>query len=401
MEDNRFDAFNKLLDDIDEGNVAADEPAESDKYIAELLKLTEQLKNMKPTEPPSPTIIAKSFDPKTNLLDPEVLAAFMAEQAVLVETPVLTRMKLTTMTLGGNISNVRFKVHELINMLVPDADIVKFTSNFGVSVYKNYVSTKPVKLSNRGRKPKVKVETNRKKQGTGKEFSSQITYHMRSRDYVIPEDTIIRADAQIYKCKLFCNGYVQIPGGSFSNIKDIIDCLNLIKSQINGVLHPNEPNTSKWCHLTNLNPTMKNYKLCVKLNPKELIDLDALKKQISVSANEAQPHPEIFSNKKTRQNSILCVKFKTPIKGNLQKKTRVNVFVSGKINILGGFDAVLEKQIFHFFNHLFMNYRDYIVVRLGIPRIQMNIAAPTQADMDAVVQKAQAKTDAVAQKNKA
>ena len=79
----------------------------------------------------------------------------------------------------AKISNINFKEKELIELLSLDdnSDIIKIGCNFKEYISDKYIElTKPVKKSNRGRKKKVKPISNRKVQGNGKYFNSQITF---------------------------------------------------------------------------------------------------------------------------------------------------------------------------------------------------------------------------------
>ena len=98
-----------------------------------------------------------------------------------------TDLLLSTITVESKISNIKFKENELIPKLSFDVlslkeqekykDIIKIGCNYQEFITDKYIElTTPVKKSNRGRKKKIKPVSNRKVQGNGKYFNSQITF---------------------------------------------------------------------------------------------------------------------------------------------------------------------------------------------------------------------------------
>lgn len=115
-----------------------------------------------------------------------------------------------------SISDVIADVDHITNF-EPTEIIPRIASNFCSVVLPKYDAeyiNKP--KSNRGRKPKTdKKKKKRKKQGTGNEFNSQMTFDVKSNEL----------DNKYYKVKIFRKGSIQIPG-----------CLALEDSHINPIL---------------------------------------------------------------------------------------------------------------------------------------------------------------------
>jgi hypothetical protein len=148
---------------------------------------------------------------------------------------------------------------------------------------------------------------------------------------------------------------------------------------------------------------MKNYKFTTKLEVNQIIDLSLLKRILlrEVRANklddlkdnpneyqqpvrdeydpdedsddedesddefegeEIPTHPRIYDVKYTREDTKLSIRFSTPIFKKPKKKTRVNIFMRGKINILGAFDADITRQICDYLRWIFVSNIDDIIV---------------------------------------
>lgn len=109
-------------------------------------------------------------------------------------------IELSTMTLDGLITNVRFdKVHAIETLGLTD-NIVEIGCNYGHKISEEYLHGPFYKC--RIKKKTSKVFDTRRKQGLGTHFNSQITFTLITD--VDPTNT--------YQVKLFTNGRVQIPG---------------------------------------------------------------------------------------------------------------------------------------------------------------------------------------------
>ncbi len=318
------------------------------------------------------------FDIQNNVLYGDAREAFKTE-CVYPETHLFTQPVSTTNTMEGYMSNVSFHERDLIEELLPDQEIVMYRCNYGKLMYPGYSEPVKIRKTNRGRKKKEKKKKPRKKQGNGDDFNSQVTFVVRSTLLDEPEDydeegnAIVSPDDKVYKFKVFRTGKVQLPGVRQHLIEDVICCAEKISQTLNFHLHPGECDPSRMTNIIHLNPVMKNYKFVLKLPPGHIIDMEGLRvvlnrerflrpELLDAPGPEVAPeHPPIFMLKYTRQDTKLSIKFSTPIYQKPKKRTRINIFMRGKINILGAFDIKKTTQICNYLHWIFEMNPDLIV----------------------------------------
>lgn len=228
----------------------------------------------------------------------------------------------TTFTLEGHLSNICFNEEDLIKVIEANDKIIGIQCNFGEKYHESYVEPVIIKTTNRGRKKAPKKKKNRKRQGNGKYFNSCITCIAKSS--VIPD--------KLYKFKVFRTGTIQLPGANQDTLDDVIEKISDIVNLFNQYLH----NGEKVSEFISLHASMKNYKFMAHLKDNELINLERLK-QIFTS-EKREDVPKLFDIKYTLEDTKLSVRFQTPIPKKKDKRIRVNIFMKGKINILGGAD---------------------------------------------------------------
>jgi hypothetical protein len=146
---------------------------------------------------------------------------------------------------------------------------------------------------------------------------------------------------------------------------------------------------------------MKNYKFVVKMPPAHIIDMMSLAtilrndraEQRRFETSQLNDYPRIFAIKYTRQDTKLSVKFNTPIFGKPEKCTRVNLFMLGKVNILGAFEAEVTERICEYIHSRFEQYRDALIVSLvAIPRAriwQKNIESVSDEEAAQIIERYQ------------
>jgi hypothetical protein len=364
------DVFDRMFDIINEPD-----PHERDREIeAEIRDLKAQEVNIRPTAPRPNNL---DFDPENNILDPKVRDNFAGD--IFEEMSLFTAPQSTTITMEGYLSNIRFHEAELIGDLEANEDVVIMRCNFGKVIYPGYTEPVIVKTSNRGRKKKEKRKKNRKKQGAGTDFNSQITFMVRSETNPPPEMVNgiyhIPSNSALYKFKVFRTGEVQLPGVKPELIGDVINCADKIVRVLNFRLHPNGAE-DELIKMVNFNPVMKNYKFRTKIEDGQILDLVLLKKILStekslqyggeevIDYNREDPPdcPSIFDIKHTREETKLSVKFRTPIFGKPDKTTRVNVFMRGKVNILGAFDVRDTRKIYTYLHWIIASNTESLIV---------------------------------------
>jgi hypothetical protein len=300
-----------------------------------------------------PRMTVPVHDTESNIACQRARVGLAAEQ-VYRDTATMTQPRQTTITASGFIANVMFHEQQLIERLQVSNNIVVVTCNFGRKQYDGYITAI---RSNRGRKP---AANKRRKQGDGKNFNSQLSFHVRARE-----------GARVYKFKVFRNGEVQLPGiTSLADLDEVVFCTNIIVEELNNVLHPGEFDETKRARLIHLNPVMKNYKFVIKMDSNtHMIALDTLRDKILQSAGE-----QISDVKYGKQETKLSVKFRTPTRGDKNKELTLTVFMSGKINILGGLDATRATEICGFLDNIITQWRHRIVVvKGGLQIIEPNI----------------------------
>jgi hypothetical protein len=238
--------------------------------------------------------------------------------------------------------------------------------NFGKKVFPGYTEPTHVKLTKRGRKKKEKKKKDRKKQGDGSDFNSQVTLTVLSHDTTVT-DMMIPAGSKVYKFKVFRNGKIQLPGVHRHLLMDIISCANDIAGLLNQHLHFGESDITRLSYVISISPVMKNYKFIIKVPEYYVLDLRKLnwffRTACKYPDDLGEPaHPSIFMIKYNRQDNELSLKFNTPLPYKPLKKTRVKIFMRGKVNILGAFDADVTYQICNYLHWFCALYWDSITI---------------------------------------
>ena len=159
---------------------------------------------------------------------------------------------LSTMTLDGMITNVKFDKITAINHLTLTDRVVEIGCNYGYMILEEYKSMSNYK--DRMTKKQRRVEQNSgRKQGLGTHFNSQITFTI-----VSDKDTI-----NSYQVKLFTNGRVQIPGiGKLSKRNDELleDILSVMCSYVSAFPEVLLLNKNNSVDVSYLCPILQNYK---------------------------------------------------------------------------------------------------------------------------------------------
>lgn len=323
------------MDDIDSLIADVNLDALSD-HLTQLVVDTQQAE--------TPAVMVTPFDASANLLDPFAANLFASEfqPFVIGDLVVVTKPQTTMATIEGQISNIKFLESDLINMLETDATVVALDCNFGHKIHESY--TKPVKerKSNRGRKAKPVVKKERKKQGDGSCFNSQLTFSIRY--------------TEVYQIKLFRNGKIQIPHVRPEVLPEVILAARHVAKVCDII-----PTTVDAPHeLININPTMQNYKFIFVLpTPNHKLDLTAM-------ALEVPNTPCVLEIEDVRYSRVndtfLTVKYKTPLPHKPAKKTSIKVYLSGKVNISGALKLEHTQIIYNHISTVFVTNRDRLSI---------------------------------------
>lgn len=313
---------------------------------------------------------------KENILDDSIRNALKYEKIFNSEEmyKIFSEPINTTNTMEGQFSNVRFMEAELINLVNPNEDIIEYKCNFGEKRYPLYTPYKKERKSNRGRKPKPKPIKTRKQQGDGSSFNSQMTCVVRSSNIKVNEDKSIPYGCQIYKFKVFRTGKIQLPGVQQNALDDILVCSNKIAQTLNKALKPKQE-----IKLVSMSPVMKNYKFMINIKSRQIVNLPMMKTiiscikyknieklmQLSGKNIDIPEHPSIFMIKYSRQDTKMSSKFITPTNKKKDKTTRVNIFMRGRINILGALNTQITKKICDLLYWIFITFWEKLIVVEG------------------------------------
>lgn len=296
----------------------------------------------------------------------------------LMTDKIFTELYPSTLTAQGYMTNISFDESTLINVLSePTGLILMIGCNFGEKFNSEYIAPVAVKKSGRGRKPKPKIKNKRRSQGTGKYFSSQITFLIKHA-----------TTSLIYKIKLFRNGVFQVPGVKDPSMSDLIEPINALKEYLSFNFVSN-------VQIMNFMAVMRNYK--ARLIDENLhVDLEKLEECINKekSYNLFKPYinyllknipdhlaynmfkfigktnplnvAEVSYN--TDRCFCLILKFYRPMPGDSTKKTTVKLLKKGKINFDGGNSEYEVKELYYWLEYIYTKYKDQILI--DITKIQ-------------------------------
>ncbi len=160
---------------------------------------------------------------------------------------------LSTMTLDGIITNIKFNKVTAIQHIDLTNRVVEIGCNYGYKILEEYKTWPCYKDRMTKKQHRVEQQNNSRKQGLGTHFNSQITFTI-----VSDKDA-----AHSYQVKLFTNGRVQIPGiGKLSKRNDELleDILSAMISYIAAYPDVFLLCKSKPIDIEYLSPILQNYK---------------------------------------------------------------------------------------------------------------------------------------------
>lgn len=312
--------------------------------------------------PKASEVVLPSFDENANLLDPGVRDLYKNENPW-PGCDIISPSVVTTNTLAGFLINTKFTEEHIINECAPDDRIVLIRCNFGMKHYDKYEppKQKPPTAKQLAKKP-------RKKQGAGTDFNSQITMYVRTGDKALStDDEKYPSNTKVYKVKIFRNGKIQIPGCLPSNIDDVIKYVNVVAAKLNAHLHVKNENPENQTRLMVLTPVMKNFKMFIRMESKQhLVDIRKLRALLDAAHPSYVPWSHTVKDAHVPDENKLLLTFyvATPLKNAPKKRVCVNVFLSGKINILGALNNADTKSICEHLSMLF-HTRPALITKIG------------------------------------
>lgn len=266
-----------------------------------------------------------------DLLNPQVRAEIAAEIAFGPELDLFTLPFNNTITINGAFDGVLFHEETLSPLLCTNSDVVIIKSNYTDQTDPSYQPYQPPKRSNRGRKKKPKKPSVRPKQGTGNEFNSQISFYVRSR-VILYDSGVEKGRPKLYKFKIFRTGKIQLPGARNTILEDVIESLrhvqNVLECALKTSIIPRRLSTD-----------LKNYRFDIRMRARNgRINLANLKMNLQLRNNDNPPHFSLTLNHDNQQTKLAVI-FATPIFKDPNRATRVNIYASGKVNVLGAYNV--------------------------------------------------------------
>ena len=326
--------------------------------------------------------ITKDYREKCNLAIKEIREAFSRETIFSIEDlPNFTEAFNTTVTLEASIDGDILFTEETISPFLTHTHLIQgYDSNFHHSRSPDYYEPPKPPKSTRGRKKKQSNKKPRAHPGDGTNFNSQVT--------VVVSKGPGHPPGKPFRFKFFRQGNMQIPGATLKTIGPIYEAIKHVAEHFRGILTNyyaamGAPRELAPFTIRGITPVMKNYRFTLScMRPKQILRLDQLRMILlantgitlddiagtSTSMSKTAKPLRIIHVKYTPEDpSKLSVVFSTPIPGKPDKGTRLNVFSSGKINILGAFEVEATNRICRYMHKIIdANYLTLVATE-GVP----------------------------------
>lgn len=277
---------------------------------------------------------------------------------ITVRSPLFSTMVPTTFGLNGVLTGVSFNECNIIPFIIPHLRFpcIRAVCNFGdvkTPDFDRLVSEGRIDLSAtvkaaraRAKKSQRTGVTPRKTQGNGTCFNSSVLFWIYSESH-----------KTVYKIRLFRTGGLGFPGTKPEMIRDMLRIIrDIFIPMLRDILIDQNRATSTaqsppeqpplTITLQSLVSIMKNYKWIRLLEPGCMLDLHAIRNRIQSDAREVDKIPYALGYAYYGySDSKLSAKFRTPTEKRPDKMVRINIFLSGKINILGAHNSTVTKNI--------------------------------------------------------
>jgi hypothetical protein len=245
-------------------------------------------------------------------------------------------LQITTITIDASCANISFNEKELNDTVIAKLNFIVFNDDKILKISSNFIDpdiisdelSQKIKLKEeeivlnsnvkkRGRKKKDITQyfvQQRKKQGTGKHFNSQITFMIKS--FVIP--------GKIYNIKLFRTGSIGVPG--INDLKDINEVLIYLVDKLKYVFD------SDLLLLSTITPKMINYKTFFVIPNDYILNYNRLKNILNDKHKDILYMPITIQKDK---NNCLSIRPMYIDESGKKKQYLIEMFLSGKTNIKG------------------------------------------------------------------
>jgi hypothetical protein len=293
-----------------------------------------------------------------------------------VPAPLFNPLQPSTLTVCGNIGPIEFNEMNIIDMLsVPTGNILMIGCNYGELYNPEYAQPTVAKKAGRGRKPKEKEKSTRKSQGSGKYFSSQMTFLIRNT-----------TNNALYKIKLFRTGTFQVPGIKNPDVSDLHEPIDTL------VKYLREELSDESIGVRSFRVSMRNYKTSLR-DTNLYVDLRSLEKifreektridytkifawLLADYPEQAQEymwgrvknmHPIGFAELGYNPDRCfpLMLKFRRPIMGDNEKKATVKLLKGGKINFDGANSPEEVELLYLYLQYVYYVNRERILVNIA------------------------------------
>ena len=298
-------------------------------------------------------VVQKEAFLPNNLSDAELLV---------MPDDTLTPLTLFVCTYVATLENMHISVEEFTKILCNNLRgcLIAINSNYGHAAQEGYESFIKIPSDKKYiRDAPIKI---RKKQGDGTCFNSAVEPIIKIVHDGIPE-------SKTYKVKCFpTTGETQIPGVICPDLSDGSHVIQEFVTFINSIDQFLE--TDKQVKIISEQPKMLNYKFrVIRSTPRMIMKSSLLfnyfkwldRNKYNIDSKNIDNLPPDLANvkivlpvKKIRELKMNSIKISFKFEYE-NRNPRINIFQSGKINILGADTAESATHIYRFFQELFMN----------------------------------------------
>jgi hypothetical protein len=262
-----------------------------------------------------------------------------------VQDPPFTPLRMFVCTYEAHLSNLKINHEILFGLLTKKTDnwgpIVALNYNFGHAAkngYEHYIKRPRVTADNHLIAPPGRRQ--RKLQGDGTCFNNTI------ESVIIPN---ITTPNKVYNIKCFpTTGETQVPGVIMDSLEDGRTVVRHWVNYLNNALAISPP-----ILIESEGPIMLNFKFrLIRTSPRIILNLDAIASLLeSIIDGKIESPYNVREIKPPTEDLKLSVKFIVIRAGRPYKKVRVNIFLRGKINILGANSFEVAHKIYDFLTH--------------------------------------------------
>jgi len=281
---------------------------------------------------------------------------------------MLEQFKICLLTIGGCLIGVSFNEKDIITKIKTDSSITKIVTNHGIITDSTYIKQEEKIKSNKGRKPKEVIKKERKKQGDGTCFNSQM-------------GLITNINNHEYNIMLFRTGVFSFPGITNPDLSEVSNLTNILLNYLNYNKDVREYfNSPRLCYYK---INLLNIKTKFDINQdKYYIHFENLYKILKKEKDNIKYCTNIiYDNDKTCVNIYVLDEFQKQIyktkdfddglmkkitEGNKKelKTSKIIFYSKGKINALGLKRIEFANEVFKSIDDILCNYKDKFIISI-------------------------------------